>query len=391
MNISPADDNRLPKDYPARGKVRQWAAAGCTDASGNPYGVDGRSLYVVRVDTGEILAAFGSVQDLPDFLAPTLVKDPGFDSPITGTPVAFPVDTGEIAREVLVGDADGVLWRLDLSSASPKDWNVEMLVDLYGPTSYAKEKPDSKEPPLAGRPLVTAPILSLKPNGDLGIHVTTGSDDDLFKTGNVNYVVSLTESVTFISSVDKAKLRAEVNWVHQLRTNKDTSEAEVGFEQVSGPMAVFDGTLYFTTYSVPVPTTNTCQNGTAYLYARDAYERHGTATVGDKTGGKCITFGTDCPVCPNSASARFACSRGTSPRPGVSIALAPACTPDPGTGGGSGGTIASTPPQFRLALGGKPSSSSGSGGSGSSKDDQTEPLPKPYSPARVDSWAFIVE
>ena len=76
-----------------------------------------RSLTIVRLDSGEIVRTFR--QSLAD--APSSVADAGkvivapLDSPITGQPTAYPGQLGAVADRLFVGDADGALWRVDVS------------------------------------------------------------------------------------------------------------------------------------------------------------------------------------------------------------------------------------------------------------------------------------
>ncbi len=79
--------------------------------------VDGRSLAVVRVDTGEILRVFTRLVDVPATdtlrIANRIIDTP-LDSPMTGTPIVYPSDVATDATKAFVSDADGTIWRFDL-------------------------------------------------------------------------------------------------------------------------------------------------------------------------------------------------------------------------------------------------------------------------------------
>ena len=100
-----------PSGYPYRPNVRCWGANQLqADA------VPGRSLAVVRLDTGEIIRVFGRLADFPttDTLRiHSLVTDTPLDSPMTGTPIVYPLDVGTTATKAFVADADGTMWRFD--------------------------------------------------------------------------------------------------------------------------------------------------------------------------------------------------------------------------------------------------------------------------------------
>ncbi|MGH7328349.1 MAG: PilC/PilY family type IV pilus protein, partial [Polyangiaceae bacterium] len=81
--------------FPARTQVQCW--------SGN-----GRSLSVVRLDTGEIIRTFMRTADAPSaVISANKLRPTPLDSPMTGVPVVYPTDVGAIAQRVYIGDQDG--------------------------------------------------------------------------------------------------------------------------------------------------------------------------------------------------------------------------------------------------------------------------------------------
>ncbi len=83
-------------------------------------------------------------------------------------------------------NADGVLWRIDMSSFDPEDWEAEALHDLYyGQAADAAE------------PTYYPPALTINPAGEIVILVGTGNIDVLDDASAVNRVVSITEKLTF--------------------------------------------------------------------------------------------------------------------------------------------------------------------------------------------------
>src|SRR5262249_32865512 len=105
--------------------VRCWGDASCEAGAA-------RSLSIVRLDTGEMLMNFrGNANDGPFALSSPRFKVVNFDSPITGTPVPYPSQVGQVANRVYVGDADGTVWRINLSSPKPAEWTAEIAWDAY--------------------------------------------------------------------------------------------------------------------------------------------------------------------------------------------------------------------------------------------------------------------
>ena len=239
-----ATDAAPPVGYQARAAVRCW---GTNQLSTDP--VVGRSVSIVRLDTGEILRVFARLADAP--ATDTLkhagrITDTPFDSPMTGTAMVYPVDVGTNTTKAFLGDADGTVWRIDLSSSNPAQWRAELFLDLYNTTfdTSATSWGD-------GQTLEVTPVLSLDPAGELVLNIATGSTEQYDNTG-LEGVTSVTEKV----QGSPAKFRAKVNWWLGQPTFQPG-------ERVSGPMSVFTGTLYFSTYSAAPPRAQVCTGGLA--------------------------------------------------------------------------------------------------------------------------------
>jgi type IV pilus assembly protein PilY1 len=260
--------------YAWRPSVRCWGnpTAPNPTKAGTPQAstdfVQGRSVTIVRIDTGEILHVFSRKQDLAYFPGDTVSKlnggtangrrftDVQLDSPMTGTPVVYPNDVGTDATKFFIGDADGTVWRFDLSSQQPSNWVGEIYLDLYNSTADTSVTAWSD-----GQPLQVPPVLSLDPAAEVVLNVASGSTDQ-FDTSGTEYVYSITEKVS--TSGTPVKLRASVNWWMQPAVI-DTLPGE----RVSGPMTVFNGTLYFSTFGVPASTAQVCSSGYARIWGRD--------------------------------------------------------------------------------------------------------------------------
>src|SRR5262249_31670360 len=151
------------------------------------------------------------------------------------------------------GDADGTVWRFDISSQNPNQWFGEVYLDAFNATgqSSAGFASDTNWGSLAREPLAAQPLVSLDRVGNLSVSIGTG-DQNLIGAANTspNFVWSRGGPPQLDPPTGATRLRAQVNWFKPLLSG----------EMVSGPMAVFNGTWMFTSY-VPASTTAACQLG----------------------------------------------------------------------------------------------------------------------------------
>jgi type IV pilus assembly protein PilY1 len=229
-----------------------------------------RSLSIVRLDTGEVIRTFrrSSTYDLtlanPE--GPKGLYDKGrvtavpFAAPMIGNIVSYPNTPGSVADRAFIGDAEGRLWRIDLSSAEPEDWSVTLFHDAY-PSSGSFTLDDIG-------PIETPPILSTDPLGRLTIAISTGEQTSLTPKGK-HSVWSLSEWR------QSGQIASHVNWflngTNATNSTLDARDKTVHFaagtgERVTGPMALFASTLYFTTYNPSSIDQGVCSPGNSYLW-----------------------------------------------------------------------------------------------------------------------------
>ncbi len=356
----------------ARTSVRGWG----TNCSAP---VSGRSVTIVRLDNGRIIRHFARAtsadDDVPrrmlgggDALVCPLSGSGGtgcrvinspFDAPITGTPVVFPNDPGAIGQKVFVGDADGTLWRLNISDTDPGKWKAEMFLDTRG-TSFAPANF------VGDKPIAVPPVVSLGERGSLVINVANGDQEDLgLKPANDMHILW---SVTEVPNGTSA--RPQLNWYLPMNSG----------ERVTGPMAVFDRALYFASYRVN-STSNRCQDGEARIYGVD-YARPQLA--GDLSQGGAFRL----PALPTPV--QFT-SEGAELVPGVSIRASQGCAEAQNTqdyfGGTRVGALMTTPVSYSLVA----NRSAASPTPGNSVLQIRKDLPIPRTQTIVDSWASVVE
>ena len=98
--------------------------------------------------------------------------DLGISAPIVGQPVAYPYLPGTVADRIFVGDAEGRLWRIDVSSTDPAKWAMNLFFD-----PYTQQRPD-------GQPVQTPPILSVDTKGQITVAYSTGDQENLTPDSN---------------------------------------------------------------------------------------------------------------------------------------------------------------------------------------------------------------
>lgn len=352
-----------------------------------------RSLTIVRLDSGEVIRTFRPVATDgvlgPKSINSNRVTEALIDSPITGQPVAYPGWTGAIADRAYVGDRDGSLWRLNLSSRDPSQWKMDLFFD-----AYYKDTTNAQ----TGQPIAYAPIISTAEvqftakdsMGDVTIAFSTGNQEDLVGTSSTKtYIYSLRE----YPAVGTTPAHASVNWYYQF----------TGGERVTGPMTLFSNGLYFSTYAPPASNGEACNSGTSRVGGMHYLMPDKTSTQsvsGENTsrggqawlpkGGSATT--TERVQFFNQTDALFAQGSVIF---GVGIAQVPGCyetgaaSSDPFFGGTYQPTTTSSAATYELVM------QTGSEGSttttGGSTNTTSISLPPPDNSPRIDSWALVME
>ena len=370
--------------YAFRQNVRCWSPEAPTYAAthgGSTVGINdlpvaGRSLSIVRLDTGEILRTFMRKADVHPSLTTTnwytrRVTQTPLDSPMTGQPVVHPADVGAVAQKAFVGDADGTLWRLDLTSTNPDNWKLQLFIDTYGNERVIGTAAQYTY----SQPIVVQPVVAPMDDGSIMVGVATGEQEGIVATAGVShYIYALRD--------DAPTSRAIVSWFVRL----------TGGERATGPMAVFDKTFYFATFD-PSSATAVCDDTSSlgYLWGHDYVQ---SANSSNPASGGLPKL--EDPQTTGLYPSKIGIDRyGTSKLrgkiiPGVSLTLAPTCA-----------TFSASPDAYGRTMGTETFRSASpyvlraqvAGASAADKMTQsvTVNLKSPSRRARVDAWAAVVE
>jgi type IV pilus assembly protein PilY1 len=352
----------LDSRFTPRGQVRgyDWGSE-----------VGARSVTIVRLDKGEIIRTFRqTTTEIASATLRTRTTPVEIDSPFTGQPVAFPGQVGAVADRILVGDADGRLWKINVASQNPSQWTMGLFFDLYPAAVQSTSTHDFDD----GQPIATPPVLSVDESGDMTVAVATGDQDALgFSTGQVNYVYSLTEDF----DLGRFTATHRVNWLKAFSTG----------ERAVGPLVLFNSNVYFATF-LGATGTNVCANGTSTIWGMQYIQPFSTTDF--RQGGLAALPNASAPP-PRIQSI----VRNDAVVFGVSLAQQPTCftTVDDAAGddlfGYHGQTSIQqvTPAKFELVMHTSPTAP----GAGQPVSDDTIELEAPTSFARVVSWASIIE
>lgn len=379
-----------------RTKVRQWAKGGC----GNP--VPGRNLTIVRLDNGEIIRIFGRILDTPKKLQPKLAGNGGvtetlFDSPMVGTPVVYPDQVGVPIQKIFVGDADGTLWRIDVSSTDPKDWKAYLFADLPG---NANTSPAPSTTSANSTPIQIPPVLSTDDSGNVIVNVATGDQESIVASGSVsagsthpapgdgfqNFVYSIKETRDSLNVP-----HATIQWFTRLTNG----------ERVTGPMTVFDKTLYFASYLPIRPTGTTgpsCDSpGRAYLWGMDYVNAKGSSISAAGGGidkwcpaGAVDTSPSGSGLCNSPTGFVANEGNGQDIIPGVALTASQACVEaDFIDEYGNAMFGSSTQSQYSLSFGIAKPDTAGSSKSQAARGSIVRPLPRMAT--QISSWSLVLE
>ncbi|WP_170229466.1 PilC/PilY family type IV pilus protein [Polyangium fumosum] len=328
-----------------------------------------RSLTLARLDTGEILATFRGLPSDGPALAPSRIRPFSFDAPVTGIPTPFPAQPGQVADRVYVGDADGNLYRIDLTSPEPSKWSARLAWDAYslpGDTASARQ------------PVETPPIVSVDPLGRPVILFSTGDQETFTKSAGVRARIT-----SILEDASKDGLVTRHNW---------TIPFENGV-RVTGPISLFDGAAYFATFTPEGNPGAACSDGHGSVWGVDYLRTTACSPNGPAPppGWPCPRYVKDPALAPGQTSYFEDQPPGTVVF-GVAALQTPSCYapvtfPDPWLGSVTA-MGPSTGGDFQLVF---QTGRGGQASEGSKTRTFTKPLPRLRGTVTVDSWGVVLD
>ncbi len=213
----------------ARDRLRCWSS-------------EGRRLYFLDIATGEVISQ---------------LDDRAFNAPLTGGISMFTGDVGTIATRAFTTDEDGVMWRIDLSSSRPDEWDANPFHDMYWNGTAT-----------VGQPGHFPPVVSTDSQGQVVVLQATGNVDALDQLRQ-NRVVSMSEDLEYNASGGIQTVDATLNWEIPL---------ELG-EQVTGPLELFNAKAYFATFRSTSDPLNACSYGDSRIWGVEYIDSESGTTL----------------------------------------------------------------------------------------------------------------
>lgn len=343
----------------------------------------GRFFYVVDLKTGALIRKIGAApSSVPyDPTMPSTNPTPAH-APIVGAPALYNGLTGVVTTRAYVGDAEGMLWRVDLSSSNPAQWWMGVEFDMFWDRGH-----------LSGQPIIERPVVSIDEIGRTMIAFGSGDPDQLDGT-NENRVESIVESTTTDAAGTSVAINIEENW--GIRPGSQTADRDLfAGEHLTGSMTLFNNVLYFGTFA-PQTGTDPCQMGVARLWGVDLSRNDPVGSTYPQ--GRLDRDGDPATTTDIMRVTRDLNNNGTEADDansllfGVAVARRPNCNVsadviDPITGAPRTFVSQTSGGDYRLVL---QIAQTGMGG-GTTTAVFSRSLPAPIIPSRVDSVATVFE
>ncbi len=241
-----------------------------------PATTPARSVTIVRLDNGQVLRRFqagtalssnGALQALTTQVPPL--------APVIGIPVPYPNRPGSISTRAYVGDKEGRMWRIDLSDPDPGKWAMKIAWDGF-PTSKASSYAQT-----GGQPIQGAPAITVNSLGEPIVVFSSGDQDGLTATPNLRNVAwAFREYQDSIGAVLTQKVWRLGFGDEAVTVPQNVPKSWTNGIRVTGPIRIFNGAAYFTTFT-PVPQGgNVCALGDSSVWGVSVLRAESDAQFG---------------------------------------------------------------------------------------------------------------
>jgi len=262
---------------------------------GNLGGNAGKTVFVVRLDTGEKLEEFHADTN-PNNVEDDCSKKGAGSEPLAhmiGDVTCYSTFPGTFVTRCFLGDSAGRLWRVELGSQCTANWRLQYFYDPYFSVPST--------PPLGSpvrAPVVSAPGVAVKPfiNELNELVVVYGAGDTVAIEGfeKKTFVASLTETDDPDADCPPYKesscrlngFTASLNWKvflgHDEKLDRVTYDdanfgEELRGEKLMGAPVVFSNVAYFVTFAPDV--ANACNPGVGWVWGVDYFRNDNDCMV----------------------------------------------------------------------------------------------------------------
>ena len=217
----------------------------------------GRAIYVVDLQTGSLLRRFVSYEDTYDDGA-----EKRFEHPVTGSPALYDGRPGSLVTRGFVGDADGRMFRIDLSNPDPSKWYVELFFD-------PREEIDGFDENTLLGPAAFKPALSkgsMLLGNDLLVFYGLGEVGDLSVSNTKQLMIAVREKITTsLTGTDhRVTVSGDKVWHYEFESRDPSTPSTSYSEKLTGAPVVFNSGVYFTSYVEP--GADACAPGWSRIY-----------------------------------------------------------------------------------------------------------------------------
>ncbi|MFU8803656.1 MAG: hypothetical protein ACNA8W_07610, partial [Bradymonadaceae bacterium] len=213
----------------------------------------GRAIYVVDLQTGTLIRRFVDYR--------LDVGSKNFDAAITGSPALYNDFPGSIVTRGFVGDAEGRLFRIDMTNPDPQQWFVHLFFDPQDPKHC-----DSGDPFLGSTLCESGgfefgaanyrPAVAMTKDRNVVVVYGLGETNETSTSGKVQGMLAIEEKYSGVAA-------GATNIPSNITPNPVWRQFFNEREALTGEPIIFDNNVYFTTYNIP---EDVCEVGNARIW-----------------------------------------------------------------------------------------------------------------------------
>jgi type IV pilus assembly protein PilY1 len=153
------------------------------------------------------------------------------------------------------------MWRLDLSSPVATTWKLELFADAF-PQTLA-----GATPALIGQPIQIPPAVSVDQVGNPIVYFATGAQDNFSASDKQNAMWAVSERADVANNKITGTPLWHLGYAEGGLLGAGVSGNWINGVRVTGPISVFNGAVYFATYSPPANNAPVCALSDSTVWA----------------------------------------------------------------------------------------------------------------------------
>ncbi|TXD37412.1 hypothetical protein FRC96_08330 [Lujinxingia vulgaris] len=214
--------------------------------------ITGRAIYIVDLQTGMIIRRFVDYRDEDGDMQ-------RFPSQMIGSPALYSDSPGDVATRGFIGDANGRMFRIDMTRPDPREWEVQLFFDPAEQDSPWMIDLNAEYGTDVFGPAAYRPALYMNENRNLVVVYGLGTPGETSETNTVQAVIAIEEDFKVVE-VTTGGVQQTVDEIVPTPLWRYFLEPR---ERLTGEPVVFDGDVFFTAY---VEEEAACLAGTSRIY-----------------------------------------------------------------------------------------------------------------------------